>query len=126
MRAINGRMDISTKVMVTLFSLFAEVERDLISKRTRQGLASAKAKGKRLGNPRIKEIIRMKRNEARKFAETLRPTLEGFISIGMSQRAIVRELNELGIKAMRGGNWSQTQVQYCLEHLNLKTLRSKT
>ena len=32
-----GKRDIQTKVMTTLFALFAEVERDLISKRTREG-----------------------------------------------------------------------------------------
>jgi DNA invertase Pin-like site-specific DNA recombinase len=36
-----GKQDLQTKVMVALFGLFAEVERDLISKRTREGLASA-------------------------------------------------------------------------------------
>jgi DNA invertase Pin-like site-specific DNA recombinase len=41
-----------TKVMVALFGLFAEVERDLISERTREGLIAAKAKGKLLGRPR--------------------------------------------------------------------------
>ena len=35
-----------------MFGLFAEVERDLISERTREGLAAAKAKGKRLGRPK--------------------------------------------------------------------------
>ena len=35
--------------MIALFGLFAEVERDLISERTKEGLAAAKAKGKRLG-----------------------------------------------------------------------------
>ena len=36
---VEGRPDIQTKVMTTLFALFAEVERDLISERTREGLA---------------------------------------------------------------------------------------
>lgn len=49
---INGDRDIQTKVMVTMFSLFAEIERDLISERTKQGLAAARAKGRRLGRPR--------------------------------------------------------------------------
>ena len=31
--------------MIALFGLFAEVERDLISERTKEGLAAAKAKG---------------------------------------------------------------------------------
>ena len=35
--------------MIALFGLFAEVERDLISERTKEGLAAAKAKGKLLG-----------------------------------------------------------------------------
>ena len=35
--------------MVALFGLFAEVERDLISERTKEGLASAKAQGRLLG-----------------------------------------------------------------------------
>jgi DNA invertase Pin-like site-specific DNA recombinase len=38
--------------MIALFGLFAEVERDLIAERTKEGLAAAKAKGKRLGRPK--------------------------------------------------------------------------
>ena len=38
---VEGKRDIQTKVMTTLFALFAEVERDLISERTREGLARA-------------------------------------------------------------------------------------
>ncbi len=41
-----------TKVMITMFSLFAEIERDLISERTKEGLARAKAQGKVLGRPK--------------------------------------------------------------------------
>ena len=37
---IDGAQDIQTKVMVALFALFAEVERDLISERTKEGLGS--------------------------------------------------------------------------------------
>jgi DNA invertase Pin-like site-specific DNA recombinase len=47
-----GKQDLQTKVMVTLFGLFAEVERDLISERTREGLASARVKGRLLGRPK--------------------------------------------------------------------------
>ena len=41
--------DIQTKVMVTLFGLFAEIERDLIAERTKEGIAAARAKGKQIG-----------------------------------------------------------------------------
>ena len=47
-----GTTDIKTKAMVTLFSLFAEIERDLISQRTKEGLAKARAYGKQLGRPK--------------------------------------------------------------------------
>ena len=48
---IEGARDIQTKVMTTLFALFAEVERDLISERTREGLAKARSSGRKLGPP---------------------------------------------------------------------------
>jgi DNA invertase Pin-like site-specific DNA recombinase len=47
-----GKQDMPTKVMITLFGLFAEVERDLISQRTKEGLATARAKGRLLGRPK--------------------------------------------------------------------------
>ena len=49
---VEGKQDLRTKVMIALFGLFAEVERDLISERTKEGLAAAKAKGKQLGRPK--------------------------------------------------------------------------
>ena len=49
---VEGKQDIQTKVMTTLFALFADVERDLISERTREGLAKARASGKKLGRPK--------------------------------------------------------------------------
>ena len=48
---IKGNHDIQTKVLVTVFSLLAELERDLISERTRQALAAKKAQGVKLGRP---------------------------------------------------------------------------
>ena len=49
---VEGKRDIQTKVMTTLFALFAEVERDLISERTREGLAKDRASGRKLGRPK--------------------------------------------------------------------------
>jgi DNA invertase Pin-like site-specific DNA recombinase len=46
------KMDMQTKVIVTMFSLFAELERDIISERTRQALQAKKAGGKKLGKPK--------------------------------------------------------------------------
>ncbi len=45
------RHDMSSKIIVTLFSLLAELERDLISLRTKEALAAKKAQGIKLGKP---------------------------------------------------------------------------
>lgn len=47
---LNGT--IQSKVMALVFSIVAEIERDLISKRTKEGLRVARAKGKLLGRPK--------------------------------------------------------------------------
>ncbi len=47
-----GDQDIQTKVVVGLFGLFAEIERDLISERTKQGILAARLKGRLIGRPK--------------------------------------------------------------------------
>ncbi len=44
--------DMVSKVILTVFSLLAELERDLISERTKIALSRAKADGKKLGRPK--------------------------------------------------------------------------
>ncbi len=44
--------DMHSKIMITLFSLFSELERDLISLRTKEALAARKAQGQALGKPK--------------------------------------------------------------------------
>jgi len=43
---------IQSKVMAMIFSIAAEIEKDLISKRTKEGLQAARAKGRLLGRPK--------------------------------------------------------------------------
>ncbi len=50
--SLNGGQDMQSKVMITMFSLFSEIERDLISERTKEGLKRARAEGKLLGRPK--------------------------------------------------------------------------
>lgn len=47
-----SKHDVNSKVIVTLFSLFAELERDFVSMRTKEALASKKAQGIKLGKPK--------------------------------------------------------------------------
>ena len=46
------QQNMQSKVMVTLFSLFSELERDLASLRTKEALAAKKAQGQILGKPK--------------------------------------------------------------------------
>ncbi len=47
-----SRQDMNSKVTLTLFSLFSELERDLISLRTKEALACKKREGQILGKPK--------------------------------------------------------------------------
>jgi DNA invertase Pin-like site-specific DNA recombinase len=63
--------DIASKVIVTIFSLLAELEKDLISNRTKIALARAKAAGKKLGRPKGpgKSKLDGKEAEIKRFLE---------------------------------------------------------
>jgi len=50
-----------TKLLLAIYSYFAEAERDYISIRTKQGLAVAKAKGQLLGRPKGSKNIKGRR-----------------------------------------------------------------
>ena len=69
---LNGKHDIQTKTMITMFSLFSEIERDLISERTKEGLKRARAEGKLLGRPKGtcgKSKLDGKEDEIKKYLE---------------------------------------------------------
>ena len=79
---VDGKRDIQTKVMTTLFALFAEVERDLISERTREGLAKARSSGRKLGRPKGSlgvSRLNGKEDDIRRFLE-----------LGVSKTAIAK------------------------------------
>src|SRR5271165_2896049 len=43
---------LNSKIIITLFSLFSELERDLISLRTKEALSAKRAQGQILGEPK--------------------------------------------------------------------------
>lgn len=48
--SLNGSME--SKIVLTMFAMIAEIERDLISERTKEGLRARKASGVKLGRPK--------------------------------------------------------------------------
>lgn len=77
----SGEMDLATKTMVAMFGLMAEIERDLISQRTKAGLAAARAKGKVLGG---RPGLRTSKLDAR------REEIQGYLAKGISQASIAK------------------------------------
>lgn len=59
------------------------------------------------------------REEAEYFADRLRPTLEGFLKEGLTQRAIRDRLNDLGVRTSTNCEWSLIGVQRVLKRLEL-------
>jgi DNA invertase Pin-like site-specific DNA recombinase len=79
----NGRL------VFGIFATIAEFERELIRDRVRSGIASAKAKGKRLGRPRVvvnAQQIAFLRSQGRSWSAICR---EMGISKGTAQRALL-------------------------------------
>jgi DNA invertase Pin-like site-specific DNA recombinase len=105
----------ANKGMVQMMAMFAEMERDAISKRTKEALAAAKARGVKLGNPRLSEAIAAT-NTARtaaadRFAANVRPIIREIQKSGISSlRGVAKALSARGVKTARGGEWTAVQV----------------
>jgi DNA invertase Pin-like site-specific DNA recombinase len=102
---MKGTNDLSNKIYINSFAMAAEIERDLISQRTKNGLARVRAEGKKLGNPNLKADNRKRIEKTNAFAENLRVTITSFIKEGFTQRQIVKELNRIGVKTQRGNDF---------------------
>jgi len=76
--------DMNSKIMITLFSLFAELERDLLSLRTKEALATKKLQGVSLGKP--KGTIQKSQFDA----DLVR--IKELLSVGLSVRKIAKVL----------------------------------
>lgn len=114
---IAADMPNANKVMIQMHAVMSEWERDQISERTKAALAAAKARGVVLGATGPANLARhtqQRQDAAGAFRERLKPILDGCIAQGRSRREIAEYLNQLGIKAPRGGPWSLGQVQRLL------------
>ena len=105
--------------LLHLYAALAEKERAQISKRTKEALAAAKARGQALGNPRLAEV-RAVANAALKagadaHAAAVMPAIrEAQAGGAKTLREIAAALNGRGIATARGGKWEATTVRNIL------------
>ncbi len=108
---------------VGIMALVAQAEREAISRRTKEALAVAKARGVKLGNPNGAESLRRAGKDgaalrivvtanSTAFAADLAAVVEDIKGSGhVSLRAIAAELTARGIRTRRGGAWGVGNVK---------------
>jgi len=82
----NWQLDntIQSKIIAMVFSMAAEIERDLISKRTKEALRAKKAAGIKLGRPK---------GPGKSKLDKFRPEIEALLANGSSQKFIAQRYN---------------------------------
>ncbi|MCP4440726.1 MAG: recombinase family protein [Aureispira sp.] len=77
----NWQLDgsLQSKIMAMVFSMAAEIERDLISQRTKEALRARKASGKKLGRPK---------GTGKSKLDQFRPEIEALLNNGATQKFI--------------------------------------
>lgn len=117
------------RLTVGILAMVAEQEREAISARTKAALASAKARGTRLGNPNGAAALRragkgneasvtLQKAKADQQAADLASTIAQLRAEGItSLPAIAQGLNDRHIKTARGGKWHPSSVRNLLARL---------
>jgi DNA invertase Pin-like site-specific DNA recombinase len=115
----------ANKLTIHILAAVAQHEREMIAQRTREGLAAAKARGVKLGNPRLAEsgarLIAARIAAADAFAANVRPIIHEIQKSGVSSlRGVAKALSARGVKTARGGAWTAVQVSDILERLGAR------
>lgn len=118
---IAADMPHANKVMIQMHAVMSEWERDQISDRTKSALKAAKERGVKLGvrgSVNLKTDLDERIKKSLNYAKNLKGTIDSYLLYGLSQRAIVKELNSVGVRAPLGGEWSLIQLQRILKRFD--------
>ncbi|WP_149142656.1 recombinase family protein [Gemmobacter caeruleus] len=114
---------------VGIMALVAQAEREAISRRTKEALAVAKARGTKLGNPNGAAALRKAGKggvalrkavtaNAAQHATDLAPVIADIRAAGHSSlRAIADELTARGMLTRQGGQWHVSNVRNLLKRV---------
>jgi DNA invertase Pin-like site-specific DNA recombinase len=128
-RFVAADMPDANDLTVGIMALVARQERQAISRRTKEALAVAKARGVRLGNPNGAAAFRRAGKgtgaaiaavsaNATSRADQLRPVIQRLQAGGVaSLGALAAALNEEGILTPRGGRWHASSVRNLMARL---------
>src|ERR1700686_2472053 len=110
----------ANKLTIHILAAVAQHEREIISARTSAALKAAKARGKRLGNPKLSEARKhataARKESADRFSTNVLPVIREIQRSGIkSLRGVARALAARGIPTARGGSWTPVQVSAILE-----------
>jgi DNA invertase Pin-like site-specific DNA recombinase len=110
----------ANKLTIHILAAVAQHEREIISARTSAALQAARARGKRLGNPRLSEARRLavvaRKERADRYSANLLPVIRDIQRSGIkSLRGVARALATRGVPTARGGTWTPVQVSAILE-----------
>lgn len=113
-------MPTANKLTLHVMAAFAEYYRDQVSANTKAALQAAKARGKKLGGPKLAQARitghQTNRVKADKFAANVLPIVEKIKRSGVtSLRGIAAELTERGVATARGGQWDPATVANVLK-----------
>jgi DNA invertase Pin-like site-specific DNA recombinase len=112
----------ANKLTIHILAAVAQHEREMISARTSAALKAAKARGKRLGNPRLSEARRRaalaNTERADRYSANVLPVIREIQNSGVKTlRGVARALAARGIPTARGGAWTPVQVSAILERM---------
>ena len=102
-----------------LFGCLAAQEREFISTRTKAALQAAKARGVQLGNPKLAEINKTRKRQARQFADQHSSLVWSLHSKGKSHREICSVLNDAGMTTRAGGIFYPVTITRILRLANM-------